>query len=184
MKLHIHSQTSTVQPLFDVWGFHPTLYDGCNYFSMLGLKLMHVSKRDARCTEGIWNQSRLVALSGKDRAQFQYKDRLSISGNSHIKIRGSSDLVIFIVGIPTLLRWHLCIETDDVIVYHALTYLTYEGPPFWCHVIIMTSSNGDIFRGAGPLCGEFTGHRWMPRTKTSDAELWCFLWSAPEETVE
>ena len=31
-----------------------------------------------------------------------------------------------------------------------------------------------------PLCGEFTGHRWIPRTKASDAELWCFLWSAPE----
>ena len=28
----------------------------------------------------------------------------------------------------------------------------------------------------GPLCGEFTGHRWVPRTKASDAELWCFLW--------
>ena len=23
-------------------------------------------------------------------------------------------------------------------------------------------------------------HRWIPRTKASDAELWCFLWSAPE----
>ena len=23
-----------------------------------------------------------------------------------------------------------------------------------------------------PLCGEFTGHRWIPRTKASDAELW------------
>ena len=30
-----------------------------------------------------------------------------------------------------------------------------------------------------PLCGEFTGHRWIPHTKSSDAELWCFLWSAP-----
>ena len=30
------------------------------------------------------------------------------------------------------------------------------------------------------LCGEFTGHRWIPRTKTSDAELWCFPWSASE----
>ena len=25
-----------------------------------------------------------------------------------------------------------------------------------------------------------TGHRWIPHTKASDAELWCFLWSAPE----
>ena len=28
-------------------------------------------------------------------------------------------------------------------------------------------------------CGEFTGPRWIPHTKASDAELWCFLWSAP-----
>ena len=45
--------------------------------------------------------------------------------------------------------------------------------------IMMTSSNGNIFRVTGPLCGEFTGHRWIPLTKASDAELWCFLWSAP-----
>ena len=45
---------------------------------------------------------------------------------------------------------------------------------------MMTSSNGNIFRVTGHLCGEFTGHRWIPRTKARDAELWCFLWSAPE----
>ena len=44
--------------------------------------------------------------------------------------------------------------------------------------IPMTSSNGNIVRVTGHLCGEFTGHRWIPRTKASDAELWCFLWSA------
>ena len=27
---------------------------------------------------------------------------------------------------------------------------------------LMTSSNGNIFRVTGPLCGEFTGHRWIP----------------------
>ena len=43
---------------------------------------------------------------------------------------------------------------------------------------MMTSSNGNIFRVTGHLCGEFTGPRWIPRTKASDAELWCFLWSA------
>ena len=42
---------------------------------------------------------------------------------------------------------------------------------------MMTSSNGNIFRLTGHLCGEFIGHRWIPRTKASDAELWCFLWS-------
>ena len=45
-------------------------------------------------------------------------------------------------------------------------------------VIMMTSSNGTIFRVTGPLCGAFTGQRWIPRTKASDTEFWCFLWSA------
>ena len=44
---------------------------------------------------------------------------------------------------------------------------------------MMASSNGNIFRVTGPLCGEFTGYRWIPRTKASGAEHWCFLWSAP-----
>ena len=26
---------------------------------------------------------------------------------------------------------------------------------------------------------EFTGHRWIPLRKASDAELWCFLWPVP-----
>ena len=40
---------------------------------------------------------------------------------------------------------------------------------------MMTSSNGNIFRVTGPLWGESTGHRWIPLTNASDAELWCFL---------
>ena len=44
---------------------------------------------------------------------------------------------------------------------------------------MMTSPNGNIFRVTGHLCGEFTGPRWIPHTKASGAELWCFLWSAP-----
>ena len=49
---------------------------------------------------------------------------------------------------------------------------------------MMAPLNGNIFRVTGHLCGEFTGPRWIPRTKASVAELWCFLWSAPEWTVE
>ena len=33
---------------------------------------------------------------------------------------------------------------------------------------MMTSSNGNTFRVTGSLCGEFTGHRWIPLTKVSD----------------
>ena len=66
---------------------------------------------------------------------------------------------------------------------HVISYCTisYE---LTCYLVLssfmMTSSNGNIFRVTGPLCGEFTGPRWIPCTKASDAELWCFLWSAPE----
>ena len=42
---------------------------------------------------------------------------------------------------------------------------------------MMTSSNGNFLRVTGHLGWEFTGPRWMPRTKASDMELWCFLWS-------
>ena len=62
--------------------------------------------------------------------------------------------------------------------------------PYWYSIkpvsvlwIMTTSSNGSSFRVTGPLCGEFSGDRWISLTKTSDAELWCFLWSAPEETI-
>ena len=57
----------------------------------------------------------------------------------------------------------------------------------WCQIgtrasatIMMTSWNGNIFRVTGHLCEEFTGHRWIPLTKASGAELWCFLWSVLE----
>ena len=40
---------------------------------------------------------------------------------------------------------------------------------------MMTSSNGNLSHVTGHLRGEFIGHRWIPRTKASDAELWCFF---------
>ena len=74
----------------------------------------------------------------------------------------SSDVHIGQVSEHTNSRW--AIESS------LLIYIT----PF-----MMTSLNGNSLRVTGPLCGEFTGHRWIPLTKASDRELWCFLWSAP-----
>ena len=45
---------------------------------------------------------------------------------------------------------------------------------------MMTSSNENIIRVTGHLCGEFIGRRWSPCTKASDAELWCSLWFASD----
>ena len=46
--------------------------------------------------------------------------------------------------------------------------------------VMMNSSNRNIFHVTGPLCGELTSCQWIPCTKASDAELWCFLWSVPK----
>ena len=35
--------------------------------------------------------------------------------------------------------------------------------------ITMTLWTGNVFRVTGPFWGEFTGHRWIPLTKASDA---------------
>ena len=40
---------------------------------------------------------------------------------------------------------------------------------------MIASSNGNTFLVTGLLCEEFTGHRWIPHTKASDAEFWCFF---------
>ena len=50
--------------------------------------------------------------------------------------------------------------------------------------LMLKSWNGSIFRVTGPLCGEFIGQRWISLAKASDVELWCFLWSSPEQMVE
>ena len=44
---------------------------------------------------------------------------------------------------------------------------------------MVTTSNGNIFRVTGLLCWEFTGNRWMPCTKASDAELKMFFFYLP-----
>ena len=42
----------------------------------------------------------------------------------------------------------------------------------------------ETFSALLTLCvGNSPGHRWIPLAKASDAELWCFLWSAPDQTV-
>ena len=40
------------------------------------------------------------------------------------------------------------------------------------------------FRRCWSFMRELTGHQWILLTKASDAELWRFFWSAPEQTIE
>ena len=52
-----------------------------------------------------------------------------------------------------------------------------------CPRTIMTPSNGNNFFVTRHLYRESTGHRWIPLTKNSDVELWCFIWSATEQRL-
>ena len=65
----------------------------------------------------------------------------------------------------------------------------------WCRnrtmiTDMMTSSNGNIFRVMGPLCGEFTGPRWIPpaqRPVTRSFDVFFYLcringWRNNDET--
>ena len=77
---------------------------------------------------------------------------------------------------PRLFISCLCIQAVFVwfiIIPFNLKCRTYMGYGLGHELVpMMTSPNGNIFRVTGPLCGEFTGHRWIPSTKVSDAELW------------
>ena len=80
---------------------------------------------------------------------------------------------------------HCWSDRKNNATFHIFTsFLTQIKPPdCWYSVyqwnrylFMMTSLNGIFYRVTSE---EFTIHRWIPFTKASDAELWCFLWSAP-----
>ena len=73
----------------------------------------------------------------------------------------------------------ILIMSNDILLHYAGIL----PPEIHCRqnvILMMTSSNRNIFRVTGPLCGEVTGHGRIPLTKASGAELWCFLCSKPE----
>ena len=79
-----------------------------------------------------------------------------------------------------VMTWRRVITWTNDDPVHQRMYAALGGGELRQDVIMMTSSNGNIFRVTGHLCGEFTGPRWILHTKASDAELWCLLWSASE----
>ena len=52
------------------------------------------------------------------------------------------------------------------------------------YITMMTPSNRNISRVNGASLGESTDDRWFPLVNACNGELRCFLWSAPEQTVE
>ena len=75
--------------------FHRTIYNGCIFLSMLGLKLTHVSER------GPW-------------ASFKYNDHLSNFpgiGILIIDVRHLCNCLIFLIGISILVRRHVYVRS-------------------------------------------------------------------------
>ena len=66
---------------------------------------------------------------------------------------------------------YVIIEGKGLVPISERDYSPYVSPWSGLSLVMMTSSNGNIFRGTGHLCREFTSHWWLPRTKASDAEL-------------
>ena len=85
---------------------------------------------------------------------------------THLIIIIISEVLIFpnvvIFSVVVCSRW---------LYHHNLTVATYRP----IDPGMMTSSNGNIICVSGLLCGKFTGDRWIPRTKATDEELWCFF---------
>ena len=66
-------------------------------------------------------------------------------------------------------------------------FICQTGVEVW--VVWYTWSHDDVikwkhFPRYWPFVRGIHRSRWIPRTKASDAELWCLLWSAPELTIE
>ena len=86
------------------------------------------------------------------------------------------DVIVMNILVPrpeiprTLRQYHGCWCPSS------LCCQTISRPQCWLCAMMM-SSNGNIFHVTGLLCEEFTGHWWIPLTKASDVELWCFLCS-------
>ena len=74
--------------------------------------------------------------------------------------------------------WYFSLSTY-ICIYMYIRPGSSVGISFLVHIpfylTMMTSSNGMFFRVTGPLCGEFTGHRWITLTKASDAEFDVFF---------
>ena len=156
---------------------HPPNYKGffTKYFAPLGDPELNGSQVIARTswwlTDGRTNTER--------RRRRQYPK--AKTGNLHNCVTRTA------ISIISIVIWYICNQIYQFSVGSAAQFVTAINKPpcvprliIMCTQSMMTSSNGNIFRVTGPLCGEFTGHRGIPRTKASDAGLWCFLWSAPE----
>ena len=77
-------------------------------------------------------------------------------------------------GCSSFAEWKILYAKPILIIFVIMLTVGGLHSNVWATFIsMMASSNGNILRVTGPLCGEITGHQWIPLTKASDADLWC-----------
>ena len=79
----------------------------------------------------------------------------------------------FVTSIQRIVHW------DLILVLNIYWTLLMETKHAYITSFMMASPNGSIFPVTGPLWGEPPVTGEFPSQR-----LWCFLWSAPEQTVE
>ena len=91
------------------------------------------------------------------------------------------------LGLNELMIYHECHQYVwniskyfDTTADSSQTVLAYDRCWCWRLWDLWWRHQMETFSALQAFCvgGEFTLHRWIPRTKAIDAELWCFLWSA------
>ena len=99
-------------------------------------------------------------------------DLFYVDMNCDIANYADDDNLYYAKSYAITLKMFLKMTLDQPL--HGLKIIT-RMPTLTNSKAMMTSSNGNIFRVTGHLCGEFTGHRWIPHTKASDAEFDVFF---------
>ena len=153
--------------------FHPTLYWVWNYLSMLGLKLIHIIKGGSGWREGFFiarsvagchkRQTMFTKINSKHKTyvgnqENLYFPRLATTGKLGKFLHKSfiSRNITTRSWIPSRLWWSQHWLNVDI--------------SWWRHQMETFSAL------TGPVCKEFTGDRWIPLTKASDAEFLVFSW--------
>ena len=73
-------------------------------------------------------------------------------------LRGQITYMVVVLSEPCLLAMSLSHP------FHSMA----SSRPYWSRTDMMTWYNESIFHVTGHLCGEFTGHRWIPHKKASN----------------
>ena len=160
-----------------IWAGHPVILDINYQFFGCGIDLCpyHPPELQIRFSSGIYHTPRDLALGPIVQADNFYGRDTSVLNSlarTYLEISNGHCITTPYLDSPDL--WN---KKDPVSGINCCNLISTQ-TCLKLHVSsrsMMTSANGNIFRVTGHLCGEFPSHRWIPHTKASDAELWCFL---------